>query len=66
MRLILLLALIPALGWAADFSDPDWPCIQRKVPNLSVGQMWSGPIIPEADMKNWRSDGDVAALAQTR
>ena len=63
MRLILLLALIPVSGWAADFSDPDWPCIQRKIPNLSVGQMWSGPIIPEADMKNWRSDADVAALA---
>ena len=25
--------------------------------------MWSGPIIPEADMKDWRSDGDVAVLA---
>ncbi|PIL21287.1 hypothetical protein P775_04685 [Puniceibacterium antarcticum] len=25
---------------AADFSDPTWPCIQRKVENLSVGLMW--------------------------
>lgn len=27
--------------------DPDWPCVQRKVPELSVGQMWSGPLPPE-------------------
>ncbi len=25
---------------AADFSDPTWPCIQRKVENLSIGLMW--------------------------
>lgn len=25
---------------AADFSDPTWPCVQRKVENLSLGLMW--------------------------
>lgn len=25
---------------AADFSDPTWPCIQRKVDRLSIGLMW--------------------------
>ncbi len=25
---------------AADFSDPTWPCVQRKVENLSIGLMW--------------------------
>ncbi|PKQ14090.1 MAG: hypothetical protein CVT70_01135 [Alphaproteobacteria bacterium HGW-Alphaproteobacteria-1] len=29
---------------AADFSDPTWPCIQRKVGALSVGLMWPHPI----------------------
>ncbi|SFB12352.1 hypothetical protein SAMN05421688_3066 [Poseidonocella pacifica] len=29
---------------AADFSDPTWPCIQRKVETLSVGLMWPFPI----------------------
>ncbi|ADZ69441.1 hypothetical protein [Polymorphum gilvum] len=33
---------------AASFDDPEWPCIQRKVPHLSIGQMWSGPAIDEA------------------
>lgn len=31
-------------GGAADFSDPTWPCIQRKVERLSVGLMWPHPI----------------------
>lgn len=35
----------PALS-AADFSDPTWPCIQRKVETLSVGQMFPY-ILPE-------------------
>lgn len=48
--LLLLCAAAPA--WAADPAvDPDWPCVQRKVPTLSVGQMWSGP----------PAEGDIAA-----
>ncbi|MGR3496125.1 hypothetical protein [Citreimonas sp.] len=30
----------PGVAGAADFSDPTWPCIQRKVERLSVGLMW--------------------------
>ena len=40
------LSLPPAPGKAADFSDPTWPCIQRKVENLSVGLMWPHPVEP--------------------
>lgn len=29
---------------AADYADPTWPCIQRKVEHLSVALMWSHPI----------------------
>ncbi|MFD1914408.1 hypothetical protein [Halodurantibacterium flavum] len=28
---------------AATFDDPEWPCIQRKIPHLSLGQVWAGP-----------------------
>ena len=35
---------IPATGWAADFSDPEWPCLQRRVENMSLGLMWTHPI----------------------
>ncbi|CAA9391898.1 MAG: hypothetical protein AVDCRST_MAG15-498 [uncultured Rubellimicrobium sp.] len=33
---------------AADPSDPDWPCIQRRVEHLSIGVMWPHPIPEEA------------------
>ena len=33
---------------AADFSDPTWPCIQRKVAQLSPGIMWPHPIEPRS------------------
>jgi hypothetical protein len=53
---ILKKAAFAALGMAlagpvhaADFSDPTWPCIQRKVENLSIGLMWPEEI-PEADL----------------
>lgn len=54
VNLVLLLALFPGPGVAADFSDPDWPCIQRKVENLSAGLMWPHPVTkttlsPEAE-----------------
>jgi hypothetical protein len=29
---------------AAQPVDPEWPCVQRKVPELAVGQMWAGPL----------------------
>ncbi len=64
IRLSLLLALLFAMGaptQAADFSDPDWPCIQRKVPRLSIGQMWAGPPIEPGSQ--WRDDETTQRLA---
>ncbi|MEJ8475637.1 hypothetical protein [Roseibium algae] len=29
---------------AATFNDPTWPCLQRKVENLSLGLMWPVPL----------------------
>jgi hypothetical protein len=46
---------------AASNQDPDWPCIQRKVPQLSLGQIWTGPELPEA-AKDWAKDADIAKL----
>jgi hypothetical protein len=43
--------------------DPDWPCIQRKVPELSVAAVWSGPPV-EAALDGWRSDGEVVEFAR--
>ena len=48
---------------AQPSKDPDWPCIQRKVPELSLGQIWNGPELPAA-AKDWSKDKDIAALVQ--
>lgn len=48
LRLILLLSLLPGLAVAAGPPDPDWPCIQRRQPQLSLAQVWAGPPPDEA------------------
>jgi hypothetical protein len=45
---------------AAEFDDPEWPCIQRKVEEISLFQMWSGPM-PVGD---WQQDRAIRDLAQ--
>lgn len=47
LTLAALFLIGPApLARAADFSDPTWPCIQRKVETLSTGLMWPHPVPP--------------------
>ena len=36
-------AVTPGAAAAAEPSDPDWPCIQRLVPQLAASQMWAAP-----------------------
>jgi len=54
-------AACPAL--AAQGDDPDWPCIQRKVPQLSLGQIWNGPELPQR-AADWSKDETVSALVK--
>lgn len=66
-KIVLAAALaLPASADAANFDDPEWPCIQRRVETLSIGQMWPGPF-PDND---WRSVEELQtlgpALAQRR
>jgi hypothetical protein len=58
----LLLLCVPAAS-AAENKDPDWPCIQRKVPELSFGQIWNGPELPAA-AKGWSKDKDISTLVE--
>ncbi|MBA3520353.1 MAG: hypothetical protein H0T75_22550 [Rhizobiales bacterium] len=44
-------------------ADPDWPCIQRKVPELSVVAVWTGPPVEDA-LTRWRDDAQVALLVE--
>ena len=63
-RLCLACALfaVPATAaLAAQGDDPDWPCIQRKVPELSFGQIWNGPELPSA-AADWTKDAAITGL----
>jgi hypothetical protein len=46
---------------AGDQKDPDWPCVQRKVPSISAGMVWAGPEIAEDD-RRWQEHADIAEL----
>ena len=45
-------------------NDPDWPCVQRKVQEISAGQVWNGPPL-DGIGDSWRSDPALADLART-
>jgi hypothetical protein len=49
---------------AALSSEMDWPCVQRRVAELSVAQMWAGPPVDPATSR-WRDDQGIAALARS-
>lgn len=49
-----------APAWSADFSDPTWPCVQRKIENLSMGLMWPHPVALDTAVAS-----DVLELSET-
>lgn len=59
-----MVVMAGSAGGAADFSDPDWPCVQRKQPHLSLGQVWSGPL-PDAATTARAEAPEIQALART-
>ncbi len=66
IRLTLLTTTLLALAGPAlaqPKTDPDWPCVQRKVASLSPGQFWTGPDLGSASTE-WGNDNEAAALAQ--
>ena len=56
------LLCLPVEARAASSEDPDWPCVQRKVPEVSAGMVWAGPPVEELQ-GDWRQDAEVSALA---
>lgn len=45
-------------------AEENWPCVQRRVGELSTAQMWAGPPL-DAASDQWRDDPTAAALART-
>ncbi|MFT4150374.1 MAG: hypothetical protein QM656_09265 [Paracoccaceae bacterium] len=68
IRHALLLLLIAAPAWSAGTPDPDWPCVQRRQPALSLGQVWSGPAPGAAAEELAKTDAvqDVARVIALR
>jgi hypothetical protein len=58
---ILLCARLPSVSNAADPRYPDWPCIQAKVPDISVAAVWDGPPINQV-ASTWQNDPDIKDL----
>lgn len=66
--LLTLTGLGPARAAAATADpaagvNPDWPCVQRLVPELSAAMMWGGPPLDSVD-GDWSQDPQRAALAR--
>lgn len=45
----------------AASEDPDWPCVQRLVPEISIATVWAGPPVEDA-LQNWQRNDAVQAL----
>lgn len=63
---LLSVLILAAVGMprAAEAQDPDWPCVQRLVPRVSVGTVWSGPALESVDIA-WRENAQVSSLVTT-
>lgn len=59
---LLLLLAVPGAALAASSEDPEWPCVQRRVPEVSAGMVWAGPPLEELQ-QDWRQDPEVSQLA---
>lgn len=63
IRPALLMLCLAAPAQAAGPVDPDWPCVQRRQPQLSVAQVWAGPAA-DAATGALLADPAVQELAQ--
>jgi hypothetical protein len=58
---LFVVAVSTECGLAADPRYPDWPCVQAKVPEVSLAAVWAGPPLDDVANK-WKDDGKVSAL----
>jgi len=59
--LVLLVFAAGGATAAPGNADPDWPCQQARVGELSVASYWNGPV---PDVADWRQNEAAAALAR--
>jgi hypothetical protein len=56
------IGLLATPSFADNPTTSDWPCIYRKVPELSAAAIWDGPAI--TDTSSWRKDEQVRKLSE--
>ena len=57
----MLLGPVACLAQSRGARDPDWPCQQIKVPELSIAAVWSGPAVDQGDTA-WKDNPAVVDL----
>ena len=58
---LLAMAISIQCGFAADPRYPDWPCVQVKVPEISLTAVWAGPSLDDVQNR-WKDDARISAL----
>lgn len=73
LGVVLTLMMLPmgisgAQAQRAAAGPPDWPCVQRLIPELAWGTMWTGPSPEELDQQWWEDEevGRVVRFATSR
>jgi hypothetical protein len=56
------IGLVATPSYADDPNTSAWPCVYRKVPELSAAAIWDGP--PINDTSSWRKDEQVRKLSE--
>jgi hypothetical protein len=59
---LMQIGLGPTPSFAEDPNASEWPCVYRKVPELSAAAIWDGPAI--TDTTSWRKDEKVRKLSE--
>lgn len=59
----LLLFVIGGAASAAESTTQDWPCVQRKVGNLTSAQLWDGPQVE--GLSQWHDNEAITRLLPT-
>ncbi|QTP56521.1 hypothetical protein HNO51_18660 [Billgrantia sulfidoxydans] len=63
-----LAGVAPVEAQRAAAGPPDWPCVQRLIPELAWGTLWTGPSPDELEQAWWEDEevGRVARFATSR
>lgn len=64
--LVLCLAVavtLPAQAQRAAHGPPDWPCVQRLIPEIAWGTIWTGPSLDDLGQE-WWEDEEIARVVR--